>query len=142
MTFPPMSVFTSPCGPDGTSLWHLSLSDSAKIPAQPMLGPHAFKPSPLADPNITLEGGMSSPRELCSTNPNSLTTLAASSDRSMSLIPQREQDTVTNKSSKITVSTKSKSPPKTIMQGIQTHSSRILGTSQRVTCSSTSNLPP
>ena len=113
-----------------------------KIPVQPTLAHRSFKPSPPADPNIKLEGEMSSPRELCSTKTNSFTPTVASSNRSESLIPWREKDTVTNKFSKNTVSTKRKTTPKNITQGIQTRSSRILGTSQRVTRSSTSNLPP
>ena len=64
VTFPPMSVYSSPHGPNGTSLRHSSTSRSGKTPALPMLGPHAFKLTTLADLNITLEGGMLSQREL------------------------------------------------------------------------------
>ena len=59
--------------PSGQPVTFPPMSDSAKIPARPMLETRTFKPSTWADPNISLEGGMLSPRELHSPKPNSLT---------------------------------------------------------------------
>ena len=92
--FEPTSMYGSPHGPDGTSLWYSSTSGPAKIPALSALDPHAFELTTPDDLNISLEGGMSSQRELHSPKTNSLTPLVASFDQSASLAPQRERDMI------------------------------------------------
>ena len=134
-------MYGSPHGPAGTSLWHSSTLGPAKIPSLSTLDPHAFKLTTRADPNDSLVGGMSSWRELCSPKTNSWTPLVAFFNWFTSLIPWREWDMILDKSSKIAQSSKPKSALNCIIQGIQSHSGRILGTSQRVTRSLTWNLP-
>ena len=84
VTFDPTSVYGGDlCGPNGTSLWHSSTTGPTKTPTMSTLNPHAFDPTTLAVPNISLEGGMSSQRELCSPQTNRLTPSVASTHQSV-----------------------------------------------------------